>query len=549
MPGRHSAPGKHSASNTASTSSGLVKYGVIAVVLLVVVAGGVVLAQKAFGSGCSDPTTYTVAADPAIADVVKQVVSDTSAEDLGCANLEVTAVDSGAASSAVSMGSDVPSLWIPDSALWVGKTVRATGSLVDLASQSVASSPAVIAARKDEVPFFDSWLTALQLKGLRIGNPLSNTISDAAILGALAEAGTDADAVDSVSAALVPIAQAQAATRGEADPVVRLDEMSADGGVSVVSEQTLVDYQKSGSAELSPTAPPTGSFFLNFPLAVTEPAGDRHENAKSVGLALSDALASESGLAALSDAGFRAPDYTPLSDGRGIGNITPLTIADQQTAETTLRRYQVLALPSRALVMEDVSGSMGYSAGADSRIGLTVQASNTGNRLFPDNAAMGLWAFSIGLGGGSQDYRELVPIRRLDEDVDGTSQRNLLVQQTGTLPGLVGGGTGLYDTTLAAFRKVKEGYDPDYINSVIILTDGSNEDPGSISLDELLGTLRSEQDPSKPVIIVTIGITEDADAGVLQQISAATGGTSFLARNPAEIPNVFVNALKSRAGR
>ncbi|MDJ0393888.1 VWA domain-containing protein [Rhodococcus sp. G-MC3] len=535
--------------NTPSSSTGLAKYGVIAVVLVIVVAGGVYAAQKAFGAGCSDLVSYSVAADPAIADVVKQVVDHSSAEDLECANLEVTATDSSSVSAAVSMGGDVPSLWIPDSALWVGKTVRATGSLVDLASQSVASSPAVIAARKDEVPFFDSWLTALQLKGLRIGNPLSNTISDAAILGALAEAGTDTDAVDSVSAALVPIAQAQAATRGEADPVVRLDEMTTDGGVSVVSEQTLVEYQKSADTELSPTAPPTGSFFLNFPLAVTEPAGDRHESAKGVGLALAEALSSQFALSALSDAGFRAPDNAPLSEGRGIGDLTPLTIADQQTAEATLRRYQVLALPSRTLVMEDVSGSMGYSAGADTRIGLTVQASNAGNKLFPDNAAMGLWAFSIGLGGGSQDYRELVPIRRLDEDVNGSSQRNLLVQQTGTLPGLVGGGTGLYDTALAAFREVKEGYDPDYINSVIILTDGSNEDPGSVSLDELLSTLRSEQDSSKPVIIVTIGITDDADAGVLQQISAATGGTSFLARNPAEIPNVFVNALKSRAGR
>ena len=116
-------------------------------------------------------------------------------------------------------------------------------------------------------------------------------------------------------------------------------------------------------------------------------------------------------------------------------------------------------------------------------------------------------------------------------------------------PGLVGGGTGLYDTTLAAFRQVKEGYDPDFINSVIVFTDGSNEDPDSISLDELLETLRAEQDPTAPVVIVTIGITEDADAAVLQQISAATGGSSYLARNPAEIPNVFVNALKARAGR
>ena len=543
MPGRHSAP------SSATSSRGLAKYGVVAVSVLLVVGGGVVVAQKAFGSECGDPASYSLAADPAIAPVLQKIVDDTSAESLGCAEIEVTATESGQVSAAVAKGDDVPSLWIPDSSLWVGKTVRSTATLIDLASQSVAATPAVLAARKDEVPFFDTWLTALKLEGLRIGNPLANTTSDAAILGAVAEAGSDETALDSVGTALVPIAQAQAATRGEADPTVRLDDLVADGGVAVVSEQAFLAYQQDKNVELGATAPPTGAFFLNFPLAVTEPAGDRHEAAKSVGTALATAIESELGQQALSDAGFRSADNAPLDAGRGIGDVTSLTVADQQAAESTLRQYQVLALPSRALVMEDVSGSMNYSAGANTRIAMTVQASETGNRLFPDNASMGLWAFSIGLGGESQDYRELAPIRRMDEQVGNTTQREVLLQQTRTLPTLVGGGTGLYDTTLAAFRTVQQGYDPDAVNSVIILTDGTNEDPASISLDELLSTLRAEQDPSKPVVIVTIGITDDADAGVLQQISAATGGTSFVARNPAEIPNVFVNALRSRSGR
>ncbi|WP_179276239.1 substrate-binding and VWA domain-containing protein [Rhodococcus sp. 06-235-1A] len=542
-------PGRHSASSSTTKSRGVVKYGVVAVALLVVVAGGVVVAQKAFGSECGNPESYSLAADPAIAPVLQQIVDNTSAEDLGCAGIEVTATESGEVSAAVAKGDDVPSLWIPDSSLWIGKTVRSTASLIDLASQSVASTPAVLAARKDEVPFFDTWLTALKLEGLRIGNPLTNTTSDAAILGAVAEAGSDEKALDSISTALVPIAQAQAATRGEADPTVRLDDLVADGGVAVVSEQTYLAYQQEKNVELGATVPPTGSIFLNFPLAVTEPAGDRQETAKSVGTALAAAIESERGQQVLSEAEFRAADNAPLDSDRGIGEVTPLTIADQQAAESTLRQYQVLALPSRTLVMEDVSGSMNYSAGANSRIALTVQASETGNRLFPDNASMGLWAFSIGLGGGTEDYRELAPIRRMDEQVGNTTQREVLLQQIRGLPSLVGGGTGLYDTALAAFRTVQQGYDPDAVNSVIILTDGTNEDPGSISLDELLSTLRAEQDPSRPVVIVTIGITDDADAGVLQQISAATGGTSFVARNPAEIPNVFVNALRSRSGR
>ena len=61
---------------------------------------------------------------------------------------------------------------------------------------------------------------------------------------------------------------------------------------------------------------------------------------------------------------------------------------------------------------------------------------------------------------------------------------------------LTTGGTGLYDTTLAAYRQPLRDYNPDYYNSVILLTDGADDDPGSVSLTELLKELRSLKDPS-----------------------------------------------------
>lgn len=133
--------------------------------------------------------------------------------------------------------------------------------------------------------------------------------------------------------------------------------------------------------------------------------------------------------------------------------------------------------------------------------------------------------------------------------VDGKTHRERILDAIRGLPQLVGGGTGLYDTTLAAFRRVKNGYDPNFVNSVILLTDGANEDEGSIELDELLATLRREQDPVRPVVIITVGITEDSDPAALQQISAVTGGTSHVAVDPRDIPQVFVEALNSRTVR
>ena len=89
-------------------------------------------------------------------------------------------------------------------------------------------------------------------------------------------------------------------------------------------------------------------------------------------------------------------------------------------------------------------------------------------------------------------------------------------------------------------------YDPKSINSVVILTDGKNEDANSLSLSELLATLQRERDPARPVIVITIGITKDADASALEKIAKATGGQSYIAREPDEIANVFVKALEAR---
>ena len=84
------------------------------------------------------------------------------------------------------------------------------------------------------------------------------------------------------------------------------------------------------------------------------------------------------------------------------------------------------------------------------------------------------------------------------------------------------------------------------------MTDGQNEDPGSITLTELLAELKELEDPARPVLILTIGISEDADTNALRQIAQATGGTTYVAKTAADIKQVFTNAIAARveaAGR
>lgn len=537
MAGSHKAGGREPSGDSRTTR--MIAVGVAAIVLI----GAAAFAISRYVGGCGNAPEFTVAADPSIAPVVKELVDGSSSSELGCAELTVEAVEPAAVLNAVAKGQGVPAMWIPDSALWLARAGQSTGMPVDVASDSVAVSPTVVVGPEGKRPSVASWLETLKLKGLQLGDPLTSTVSSAPIVGSLAEADAGKSNPSAVSAVMVPIAQAQLTKAPETDQAKRIERVLADGGYTVASEQQLL----ASKAPVSSAVPKAGSVFLNYPLAVTEPSSGEHDLAKKAGVGLATVLASDKGLAAMGEVGFRTPNGAPLSDKRRVGKVGQIAVTDQSEVQAALKKYAILALPTRTLAVEDVSGSMAYSAGSQSRMQLTVKASETGVGLFPDNSQVGLWAFSIGLH-GDQDYTQMVPIRRLNAEEDGVTHRQRLVKGIRSLDSKIGGGTGLYDTTLAAFREVKKGYDPKAINSVILLTDGANEDPGSISLTKLISTLKKEQDPTQPVIIITIGITEDADADTLAQIAEATGGQSFIARNPSDIPSVFVKALQNRSG-
>src|SRR3546814_17075074 len=95
----------------------------------------------------------------------------------------------------------------------------------------------------------------------------------------------------------------------------------------------------------------------------------------------------------------------------------------------------------------------------------------------------------------------------MDATEGDTDHRSKLLSRIDSLSSIVGGGTGLYDSVLAAYRSMQQTYDPASINSVILLTDGANDDPSSISLQEILDTLNCEQDQKRPAPIIPLGVT------------------------------------------
>ncbi len=210
-----------------------------------------------------------------------------------------------------------------------------------------------------------------------------------------------------------------------------------------------------------------------------------------------------------------------------------------------LRAWGVLTLRSRMLAVIDVSGSMTEPAeNGLRRIDIFQQAAVGAMEKFSGEVELGVWVFST-TRNGDLDYEDLAPIAPL-ADLAHKQQIAGIIQ---SLPARLGGATGLYDTTLAAVKRARESYDPDKVNSVLLITDGKNEDENGIDLDTLLAELAKIDDPTKPVPVIMIGFGPDTDLAAMQRIAQATKGAAYSASRPEDLSTVLVDALSQRACR
>ena len=514
-------------------------------VLLVVVAlvTGVIIWQTGAG-GCGDRTRVAVASDSAMTGPLREVARQASADS--CFDYDVQTAAGADVPGLLTQGAAAPDLWVADSQVQARRVTTQVRRDLDLVSPSIASSPTVVAGT--DVPELGTWVEVMKLPDLRTGSPVDTSTGDAPIIGALAavDSGELADEDFTEAMTILAIQQNNARLANDNEGT-RLNLANTSGVPVVTTEQQFDLFMRTHQgSQLTSTIPAAGTVMLDYPLVNTAPAA-RQQAAADAGAALVTALNTDAGRAALADSGYRD------ADGNGVGQpVKELELRDPSSVDKALRQWQVLGVPIRSLVVQDTSGSMETPAGGTTRAGLLIDASQTGLKLFPNNTMIGGWAFSVNKGGPGQDWEELAPIRRLDARSGSGTHRDALGRAVEEGLSDLGGGTGLYDTTLAAFKKVQDTYDPNYSNSVIIMTDGQNEDPDSITLDNLLAELKRLEDPARPVLVLTIGISDDADSDALKQIAEATGGTTYVAENAADIRTVFVDAIQARvaaAGR
>lgn len=558
----------HSESDDTSVASGSTtsRWAIIGVALTLIVGAGWFVVQGMGGADSSaaltdcsaaSTTTVSVVVAPDMADLVDEALE--SLEDDGqCVDLDVTTAtvaEVNAAQEEVNEGEEnvLPDLWVPDSPAWQTVLTGAglTGRLIE---SSLATSPVGLASgSQGTAP--ETWLAALSSPRLVKTDPLDSGAFAQTLLAPLAEAAEGGGDVAAAQSALVPVAQkfGDKLAAGRKRPVT-IDTIPVGSSRLIpVTEQDFLIARR-GNDALTWTTPVTGAAVLRFPLV--QP--DAGEGALSVGSGSLDVagrtgeriaawFTSEEGLAAMAGDKLRGADGAPLPDGESVAADPLLPAAERAQVDSTMKSWGTLTVPSSVLAVIDASASMDTVEGSSTRIGLAVGAAVTALDAFPDHARIGMWAFSIDQGGPGQDWQELAPLRRLDAPTgDGGTQTELLREQAEVLPRLTGGGTGTYDTVLAAYKVTAREYNPAYYNTLVLMTDGANEDPGSITLSQLISELTALRDPDRPVRIIAVGLSADADMASLNEIAEATGGQAYEARDPQDILQVLASGLLTR---
>ncbi|HEY7489004.1 MAG TPA: substrate-binding and VWA domain-containing protein [Streptosporangiaceae bacterium] len=200
-----------------------------------------------------------------------------------------------------------------------------------------------------------------------------------------------------------------------------------------------------------------------------------------------------------------------------------------------LTSWEQLRKRANVLLVVDVSGSMKTNVPKAGKTRLQLVQASLTQALgeFIDLDSVGLWEFSTRLD-GIKAYHELMPMGPLGASVSGGTRREALQSKINNLR--TRGYTGLYSSTLAAYDQVKANEQDGAINSVVLLTDGGNDnDPNGISQSELMSKL----DRESGVRIFTIAFGAEADKEVLKKISEATDAAWYNSSDPTALTQVL----------
>ncbi|WP_439381961.1 substrate-binding domain-containing protein [Amycolatopsis lexingtonensis] len=507
-------------------------------------------------SSCEQTTNVLVTAS---ADIAPALTIVARGLDVPCGGVQVQTREATQAAERLAMsdGSPRPQVWVPDSTLALRRAHQLGAADVPESGASVASSPVVLGVAADVAKSLGwpdrtpTWAEVLAAPGVVPGmpDPARDPVGALALLGLR----DSVKAAPEASAAYVALLRRLSVNTlgAETDLIARLPGSSDGSGTAAVtafptSENSLLRHNiedtSSPLVAVYSTAVPT----LDYPFA--ELSGITPQQRPIVD-ALREALLGGPGSDAIAKTGLRAAGGQALRDhtddprvsptGIQVVNLPPAGVVDE-----LLNQWAGVNLSARVQVLIDVSGSMNAQVPgtALNRMQLTVEATQKALHLFKPATQLRMLAFSTKLD-GAKDYREILPMAPVAQHLASGA-----LDKLAQLKATADGGTGLYDSVLDTYRTARREWEPGRLNLVIVMTDGRNEDPHSISRPDLLAELAKLQDPRRPIPLIGVGVGPDADKPELDQITAATGGQAFVAPDPAKITDVFFGALSRIAG-
>lgn len=447
-------------------------------------------------------------------------------------------------------GKSAPNLWIPDSSTRAELALAGKAQVVTK-SDSLAKTPAVIVSNNN--PEEKTWNSALSdAQKIHMSEPKEDSAAFMALINAAAE--TDSNNADKKD--LTTNVGMRAQTIGVDQPIESASDLITDvadnsAPAAIVTEADFYRYKKEHpDSPVKVFVPGDSTNMLNYPMYQPSSGSDANRTINLAADKIKNYLSSDEGKKALQEQGLRDSEADPLND-HSVGTVSPLTIDNSKLISSMWGSYLRQSAPLHALVAIDNSESMNWKLGDTdrTRMSVTKESVVAGTQLFPSRDSIGLWSFAHDIGtdeqGNPTDYKELVPIRGMNEEVDGVEQRDLLAQASQEMQPHPGLSTDLNDTTLAAFKHIKANYQSGSSNVAVIMTDGENTGDSSISTEELIKTIQEEQNENAPVFFLFIGLSEDADMTVLTNLATQIGGEAFSAKSAEDIQKIFQEALST----
>ncbi|MHA5053882.1 substrate-binding and VWA domain-containing protein [Streptomyces sp. SD15] len=579
--GRHSLPDEYGAGAADPRPRARRRTVAVATVLVLTVAAGTAAAVRggllSFASSCQDEAVrLKIAASPDLAPALKAAAEHARdrniTSDGRCIDVTVTARESYKVADSLTSGkeSDVQA-WVPDSDRWVDQVTGVSKATQVTKAGNAASSPvgvAVVPSAAKSLGWPDKTYTWTELAGasmrddqLRLG--AADPARSATGLLALTQLSTAAAGTKGGDTQAAAMAKSLSQRTSDSDSQV-LDTLPRDSSGTeqgnpkrnqalILSEQSAFAHNSSADRgdQLDLFYPKDGSPRLDYPFALVDEARLSTDERRAA-LRFMTLLDESEGQKILERHGFRTDDEdvsaalvaeaggrSPQPYARAAAEPAPATALDE-----ALGMWTITVQSARITTIVDASGSMSepVPGTGQSRMDVTRASLLRALTTFTPEDEIGLWRFSTGLD-GDRDYQVLVPTERLGDREGTGTQQDKLSAAFSTLEPVPDGATGLYDTTLAAYKAATSSYVKGKFNALVLLTDGVNQDPGSISRSALVSQLQRLTAPERPVALIAIAVGPDADKAEVEEIAKATGGSGHQVNDPSQIHSVMLKAI------